>query len=94
MIKPVRDFIAVEKPEENTKTASGLYMAPSLDDKIVIAKVVAVGSGQIAADGKRVELEVNVNDSIAFNKTMTVEVKANGKTYLLLREENVLCVVN
>lgn len=93
MVKPLRDFIVVEKEEENNKTKSGLFLAPSADEKITFGKVLAVGSGQIAADGKSIPLEVSVGEKVAFNKHMAVELKVDDKTFLLLREEHVMCVV-
>lgn len=93
MLIPVRDFVAVIKPEEQNKTASGLYLAPSSEEKMLKAQVVAVGSGMITSDGKRVELDVNVGDFVVFNKTMAVEVKDNDISYLLMREDSIVCII-
>lgn len=93
MIIPLRDFVAVIKPSEESKTSSGLYLAPSSEEKMLKAKVVAVGSGIVASNGSRVELDVNVGDFVVFNKTLAVEVKDKDVVYLLMREDNIVCIV-
>lgn len=93
MIEPIRDFVAVLRPDENTKTSSGLYLAPSSDDKILVAEVVAVGNGHFTSSGQPVKLTVSKGDKIAFNKTMAVELRLEDKIYLLIREENILCII-
>lgn len=92
-LQPLRDFILVSvvKPEE--KTQSGLYIPVTIDEKIVSGKVLAVGSGYLTDSGSIVPLEVKAGDSIMFNKQMSVEVKHDGTTMHLLREEHVLSVV-
>jgi chaperonin GroES len=92
-LKPLRDFIVVSVVKAEEKTASGLFMPTTIDEKIVTGKVLAVGSGYLTDGGSIVPLEVKVGDSIMFNKQMAVEVKHNGETSHLLREEHVLSVV-
>ena len=94
MLQPLRDFIVVSVVKGDEKTDSGLLFKPStIDEKIVTGKVLAVGSGYLTDSGSIVPLEVRAGDSILFNKQMSVEVKNNGETMFLLREEHVLSVV-
>ena len=94
MLIPLRDFIVIAK-ENNTQKQStgGIFLAPSVEDKIITGQVLSVGSGLIAGDGTTIALEVKVNDRVVFNKTLAVEVKDNDETFFLLREEHVLCLI-
>lgn len=92
-VKPLRDFIVVNKDDAPKQTASGLYISHSTDEKVVTGEVLDVGSGLIAGDGSVIPLEVKVGDKVAFNKSMAVEVKNGTSVYFLLREEHVLCAV-
>jgi len=93
-LKPLRDFLVVSVSKQEEKTESGLLFKPSsVEEKVVSAKVLAVGSGYLTDSGTVVPLEVNVGDTVLFNKQMSVEVKHNGENYCLLREEHVLSVV-
>ena len=92
-IKPLRDFVVVSKDDAPKQTASGLFIAPMADEKVVTGDVLEAGSGLIAGDGSIIPLEVKAGDKIAFNKSMAVEVKHGSSTYFVLREEHILCVV-
>lgn len=93
MIKPLRDFIAVSKQEADAKSAGGIHLV-QLEEKLVTAVVVAVGSGYVSESGNVVPLEVKVGDKITFNKSVCIEVKDDNQTYLVLREESVLAVLS
>ncbi len=93
-LKPIRDFIVVQKSDAPKQTSGGLFVPTNAEEKVVSGRVLAVGSGHIGNSGSIIPLEVRVGDTISFNKSMAVEVKVNDTTYLLLREEHVLCVVN
>ncbi len=92
-VQPIRDFIVVAKEEAPKQTASGLYIAPSVEERVISGKVLAVGSGFVTSTGTVLPLEVKAGDRIAFNKNMAVEVKSDDDVVLLLREEHVLCVL-
>lgn len=94
--RPLRDFIVVSVVKENEKTDSGLLFKPATaaEEKIVAGKVLAVGSGYLTDNGTIAALEVSVGDSVLFNRNLSVEVKHQGETMFLLREEHVLCVTN
>lgn len=93
-LQPLRDFLVVSVAKAaETKTPGGILLPGTVDEKIVTGTVVAAGSGYLTDSGAVVPLEVKAGDSILFNKQMSVEVKNNGETYYLLREEHVLSVV-
>ncbi len=92
MLKPLRDFIVVSVVKSEEKVGL-IYKPATIDEKIVTGKVLAVGSGYLTDNGSIVPLEVQAGDSVLFNKQMSVEVKHDGETVYLLREEHVLSVV-
>jgi chaperonin GroES len=92
-LKALRDFVVVSKDDAPKQTASGLFIAPSAEEKVVSGVVVDVGSGLISDRGTSVPLEVKVGDKVVFNKSLAVEVKNEDKTFYVLREEHILCVV-
>jgi chaperonin GroES len=94
MLQPLRDFIVVtvEKVNEEKKVGS-LYMPQTIEEKVTTGTIVAAGSGYLTDSGTVVPLEVKAGDKILFNKQMSVEVKHNGETMYLMREEHVLSVV-
>jgi len=92
MIRPLGDRVVIELVEQEETTASGIVLPDSAQEKPQEGKVVAVGSGAIV-DGKKVELEVKENDRIIFSKFAGTEVKYEDKEYLILRENDILAIV-
>lgn len=92
-IKPVRNFVAVVKEETPNKTSSGIYMPDIVESNIITGKVVAVGSGHLSKDGVIVPLEVHNGDKIIFDKSSSAEIKVNGVTVLMIREDSIICKV-
>jgi chaperonin GroES len=91
-IQPLRDFILVTKQPEEEKV--GLIFRPATaETKIVKGTVLAVGSGRVASDGSIVPLEVGVGDTVVFNKNFATELPDSGESVLILREDQILCVV-
>ncbi|CAM4116284.1 co-chaperone GroES [Mesobacillus thioparans] len=93
MIKPLGDRIIIELVESEEKTASGIVLPDSAKEKPQEGKVVAVGTGRVLENGERVALEVAVEDRIIFSKYAGTEVKYQGTEYLILRENDILAVV-
>ncbi|KYD08361.1 MAG: co-chaperone GroES [Caldibacillus debilis] len=93
MLKPLGDRVVIETVETEEKTASGIVLPDTAKEKPQEGKVVAVGSGRVLDNGERVKVEVNVGDRIIFSKYAGTEVKYNGKEYLILRESDILAVV-
>ncbi|TFJ91523.1 co-chaperone GroES [Lentibacillus salicampi] len=94
MIKPLGDRVVIELVEQEETTASGIVLPDSAQEKPQEGNVVAVGPGRAADDGKKVALEVKEGDHIIFSKFAGTEVNYSGKEYLILRENDILAVVD
>ena len=92
-IRPLHDRIIVERLEEETTTASGIIIPDSAKEKPVQGNVVAVGKGKVTEDGKVLPLDVKIGDKVLFGKYSGTEVKIEGNEYLMMREDDVLGVV-
>ncbi|MHB1398154.1 MAG: co-chaperone GroES [Trichloromonadaceae bacterium] len=92
-IRPLHDRIIVERIEEETKTAGGLIIPDSAKEKPQQGKVIAAGKGKVTEDGKLLGMDVKVGDRILFGKYAGTEIKLEGKEYLMMREDDVLGVV-
>ncbi len=92
-LKPLQDRILVQRVEEETTTKGGIIIPDSAKEKPAEGKVVAIGAGKVADDGKRVALEVKKGDRILFGKYSGTEVKIDGEEYLIMREDDVLGVI-
>ena len=93
-IKPLADRVLIAPMEAETKTASGIYIPDTAKEKPAEGKVVAVGNGKVGDDGKRVPLEVKKGDRILFGKYSGTEVKIEGDEYLIMREDDVLGIID
>ena len=91
-VYPIRDFIVVAKEEAAQTTASCLFIAHA-EEKNIRGLVLAVGSGRVTMNGTVVPLDVHQGDKIVFNKNNAIEVKDGDQTVLVLREDNVICVL-
>ena len=92
-IRPLHDRIIVERIEEETMTASGIIIPDSAKEKPQEGSIVAVGKGKVTEDGKVLPLDVKVGDKVLFGKYSGTEIKIEGKEYLMMREDDVLGVV-
>ncbi len=92
-IRPLHDRIIVERLEEETTTASGIIIPDSAKEKPMQGNVIAVGKGKVTEDGKVLPLDVKVGDKVLFGKYSGTEIKIEGKEYLMMREDDVLGVV-
>ena len=93
LLKPLGDRIIIEQVESEEKTASGIVLPDSAKEKPQEGRVVAVGSGRVLESGERVALEVSEGDKVIYSKYAGTEVKVEGKEYLILREADVLAIV-
>jgi chaperonin GroES len=93
-IRPLHDRILVKRLDEETKTAGGLFIPDTAKEKPIQAKVVAVGSGRRDKDGKVHALDVKAGDKVLFAKYSGSEVKIDGEDHLILREEDILAVLD
>jgi chaperonin GroES len=92
-LRPLNDRILVKRVEEETKTKGGIIIPDTAKEKPAEGKIVAVGVGALNNDGKRVPLEVKVGDRILFGKYGGQEIKVEGEEYLIMSEQEVLCVI-
>jgi chaperonin GroES len=94
LLKPLGDRIIIELVEGEEKTASGIVLPDSAKEKPQEGKVVAVGTGRVTDNGERISLEVSEGNTIIFSKYAGTEVKYQGKELLILRESDVLAIVD
>ena len=92
-IQPLADRVLVEPLEAEEKTASGIVIPDSAREKQQKGKVIAIGKGRIAEDGKVTPLEVKVNDQVLFGRYAGTEVKVAGADYLIIKEEDILGII-
>jgi chaperonin GroES len=93
-VQPLHDRILVQRLAEEEKTAGGLFIPDTAKEKPQQATVVATGKGRILDDGKTVPLAVKRGDKVLFSKYSGTELKFEGKEYLMIREEDVLGIIN
>lgn len=92
-VRPLHDRILVKRTAEEDKTAGGLFIPDSAKEKPQRGEIVAAGKGRITEDGKVLPLEVKVGDKILFSKYAGTEIKFDGSEFLMMREEDVLGIV-
>ena len=92
-IRPLYDRILVKRIEESNKTAGGLFIPDTAKEKPQEALVVAVGNGKIIEDGSLRKLEVKAGDKVLFSKYSGNEIKIDGTEHLILREDDILAVL-
>ena len=92
MIKPLSDRVLVKMQESEETTKSGIILASSAKEKPQIAEVIEVGPGKMV-EGKREEMNVKKGDKVVISKYAGTEVKYNGEEYIILKEEDILAIV-
>ena len=92
-IRPLHDRVIVKRLESETKTAGGIVIPDTAAEKPIQGKVMAVGKGKILEDGKVRALDVKVGDKILFGKYSGTEVKVDGDDLVVMREEDVMAVI-
>jgi chaperonin GroES len=93
-IRPMHDRLLVERIEEQEVRQGGIIIPDTAKEKPQEGRVVAAGNGKLDDQGKRVPLDVKVGDRILFGKYAGSEVKLDDKEYLILREEDVLAILD
>jgi len=91
-IRPLGDRVIVRRVEEETKTAGGIYIPDSATEKPSEGEVIAVGKGKVTDNGDVIPMNVAVGDKVVFGKYAGSEVKFDGNTLLIMREEDILGV--
>lgn len=92
-VRPLHDRILVKRTAEEEKTAGGLFIPETAKEKPQRGEIVAAGKGRITEDGKILPLEVKVGDKVLFSKYAGTEIKFDGSEFLMMREEDVLGIV-
>ena len=92
-IRPLQDRVIVKRVDEEEKTKGGIIIPDTAKEKPQEGKVVAVGKGKVNDEGKLTPLEVKVGDKILFGKYSGTEVKLSGEEFLLMREDDILGVI-
>lgn len=92
-LKPLDDRIVIKQLEAQEKTTGGIILPEAAKEKPMIGKVVAIGPGKLLESGKRSKMNVKKNDEVIYAKYMGSDVEIEGETYVILRESDVLGVV-
>jgi chaperonin GroES len=89
----MQDRIIVKRVEEETKTAGGIFIPETAKEKPQQGEVVAVGKGKVTEDGKVLPMDVKTGDRVLFGKYAGSEIKLEGVEYLIMREDDILGVI-
>jgi len=92
-IRPLHDRVLIKRVEEEQKTKGGIIIPDTAKEKPAEGKVVAVGTGRVQDDGKVRALDVKKGDRVLFGKYSGTEVKVDGEELIIMREDDILCVI-
>ncbi len=92
-LRPLQDRIIVKRVEEESKTAGGLFIPETAKEKPQRGEAIAVGNGKKTEDGKVLPVDVKVGDKVLFGKYAGTEIKIDGEDYLIMREDDILGIM-
>ena len=92
-LRPLHDRVIVKRIEEERMSAGGIVIPDSATEKPVRGEILAVGNGKILENGEKRALDINVGDTILFGKYSGTEVKVGGEELLVMREEDIMAVI-
>jgi chaperonin GroES len=92
-VKPLHDRIIVKRLEEEEKTKGGIIIPDTAKEKPFEGKVIAIGDGRIKEDGTKIPMELKKGDRILFAQYAGSDVKINGEDHLIMKEDDVLAVI-
>ena len=92
-IKPLADRVVIKMTEAEETTKSGIILAGSAKEKPQVAEIVAVGEGKYDENGKLIPMTVKVGDKVLTSKYSGTEVKVDGQEYTILRQDDILAIV-
>jgi chaperonin GroES len=92
-VRPLHDRVIVKRVEEEEKTKGGIIIPDTAKEKPVEGKVIAVGDGKLADDGKKIPLEVKAGDKILFGKYAGTEIQIDGEEHLIMREDDIIAII-
>ena len=93
-IQPLADRVVIKALEESEEMRGGLYIPDTAKEKPQQGEIVAVGPGKVSDEGKRLEMDVAVGNRVLYGKYSGTEVTVDGDQYLILRESDVLAIIN
>ena len=92
-IRPLQDRVIVKRVQEEEKTKGGIIIPDTAKEKPIEGEVLAVGNGKIMEDGTRRTLDIKAGDRVLFSKYAGTEIKVEGEEHLMMREEDILGVI-
>jgi len=92
-VKPLNDRVLVQRTEELQMTKGGIYIPDTAKEKPIEGKVIAVGPGKMSDQGARLTPTVKAGDRVLFSKYAGSEIKVEGQEYLMMREEDILAII-
>lgn len=92
-VRPLHDRVILKRVKEEEKTKGGIIIPDTAKEKPIEGKVVAVGEGKSLESGKKVPLEVKKGDRVLFGKYAGTEIKIDGEEHLILREDDIIAIV-
>jgi chaperonin GroES len=92
-VRPLHDRIIVQQMEEEEKTKGGIIIPDTAKEKPFEGKVIAVGTGKVNKDGKKIPPEVKKGDRILYARYGGTEVKIDGEEYLIMKEDDILAII-
>jgi chaperonin GroES len=92
-VRPLHDRLIVQRLDEEEKTKGGIIIPDTAKEKPIEGKVIAVGTGRMKKDGAKLPLEVKKGDRVLFAKYAGTEVKIDGEEHLIMKEEDILAVI-
>jgi chaperonin GroES len=93
-LKPLGDRVIVKPKAPEEKTKGGIILPDTAQEKPMEGEIVAVGTGRIADDGKKINMELKVGDKVLYGKYSGTEVKVNDDEYLIMRESDVYAIIS
>ena len=92
-VKPLHDRLIIQTMEEEEMTKGGIIIPDTAKEKPVEGKVIAVGAGRIKKDGTKMALEIKKGDRVLYAKYAGTEIKMDGEEYLMMREDDILAII-
>jgi chaperonin GroES len=92
-VRPLRDRIIVKRLEEEEKTKGGIIIPDTAKEKPIEGRVIAIGDGRIKEDGTKIPLDVKKGDRVLFAKYGGTEIKIDGEEHLMMREDDILAII-
>jgi len=92
-IRPLHDRLIVKRLEEEERTKGGIIIPDTAKEKPIEGRVIAVGDGKIAEEGRKISMEIKKGDRVLFAKYAGTEVKIDGEEHLMMKEEDILAII-